>query len=147
MGDEPRLVGGVAREAATELIVDPARRHGVERGGDHLAGLGCAGAHELATQEVDRHRLRELRRPPEAAPLRIELRAHLLGGGREDVGRRRSAPRRCRPEHLLVDRLGELGGLFLDVVALLVPGLGHDLAHAVKAGMPWRSSLGKYVPP
>ena len=54
--------------------------------------------------------------------------ATLRDGGREDLGVERRAGARCA-QHVLVDRLGELVGLFLDVVALLVPGLGDDLAH------------------
>ena len=37
-------------------------------------------------------------------------------------------------QDLLVDGLGELGRLFLDVIALLGPSLGHDLAHARERG-------------
>ena len=54
-----------------------------------------------------------------------------------------SMPEVAGAQHVLVDGFGELGGLLLHVVALLVPGLGHDLADRANAGMPCRSSLGK----
>ena len=62
-------------EAATDLVVHPARRHRVERHRDRVEGLRHPWvAHRLVEQERERHRLRELRGAAEAAEAGIELR-------------------------------------------------------------------------
>ena len=61
--DEPSLVGRVAVEPAAELVVHAAAGHPVERRRDELERVRRAP--QLHPQaELQRHRLRELRRPP-----------------------------------------------------------------------------------
>ena len=71
--DEPAPVDGVAVEAAPDEVVHAARGHPVERAVDHL---------RLASpqQELEHGVRRELRRPAEAAPFRIERRAQPTHG-------------------------------------------------------------------
>jgi hypothetical protein len=72
--DGPPDVGAVAREAAADLVVDPARRHGAQRLHRHRPAISGA------VEQVRQHRgLGELRRTPEAAVDRVEAlaqRAH-----------------------------------------------------------------------
>jgi hypothetical protein len=59
VGDEPLRVDGVTREAAADLVVDAAGCHRAQR---PLGDLDVA----APEQELDRRRLRELRRMTEA---------------------------------------------------------------------------------
>ena len=77
--------------------------------------------------ELQRHRLRELRRPPEPSPARVERRAQPLERGAQDlVGerlRRRPEPRRP------LDRLGHLRALGLGFVATVLPDVRDRRQH------------------
>ncbi len=82
----PERVDRVARESAPEVVVHPARRHRIERGLHDGASAVAAVVRVGAQAQLERHRLRELRRSAEPTPLGIELRADLLQRGVEHVG-------------------------------------------------------------
>ncbi len=63
---EPLRVDGVAVEAAADEVVQPTRRHSVEREPDGVE-------RPTPQEELERRRRRELRRVPEAAQARVEL--------------------------------------------------------------------------
>ena len=77
VGHEPGRVGRVAVESAPQLVVDAAVGHcvqGPERHGQST-GIGtrpAVGAGRAAQQELDRHRLRELRRAAPPSPRGVE---------------------------------------------------------------------------
>ena len=122
--DEPAVVDGVAVEAAPDDVVHAPRGHAVERALDHF---------RLAPpqQQLEHRVRRELRRPSEAAPLRVERRAqpaHGLADQRlgERLRRRRAAPGAA-------DRLDELAGGARHVRAPLAVRARHRLQHLAKA--------------
>ena len=88
--NEPLGVRRVAMEAATELVVHPAVGHRVKRPTCHRERPLIAGGGVAAQQELDRHRLRELRRPAPAAICRVERRLD-RGSGRVQQRWRRIA--------------------------------------------------------
>ena len=94
MRHEPAGVGRVAVEAAAELVAQAAVGHRVERPPGDGQRPRIAGRHVAAEQELDGHRLRELRRPAPAAVRGVER--GLDGGGRavEQLGRRVVVPGR-----------------------------------------------------
>ena len=115
--DEPAVVHGVAMEAASDDVVEAARRHPVECRRDHRQRALVPASEE----ELERRGGGELRRAAEAAEGRLERRgypARRLGEerGRQRLGRRRGAGGRAQGA---VDALG----LALDVVAPLSPRL------------------------
>ena len=71
VGHQPGRVGRVAGEAAAELVVDAPGGHAVERRGEHRQRVGRV-AQRHPQHELERHRLRELRRATEASPRRVE---------------------------------------------------------------------------
>ena len=81
---QPALVDGVPVEAAAQQVVHAAERHAVERLDRRL---------ELAAaqEELDRRRLRELRRPAPAAPAFVEARAKAAHGLAQEPVRERLA--------------------------------------------------------
>ena len=83
VGDHPAGVHRVAREATAEVVVHAPRRHGVERGGDHLDGPGSRSVvavtgGQVRQEGLEAHGLGELGRAPEPAPLVIVLPAQLI---------------------------------------------------------------------
>ena len=74
VGHEPAGIGGVAAEAADDVVVDAARRHGVERALRHVPGVLAVGTSATGPAQAQLHqgRPRELRRRAESAPLGIE---------------------------------------------------------------------------
>ena len=118
--DEPLPVDGIAVEAAADEVVHPARGHPVERA---ERGLELA----AAQQELDRRRGRELRCVPEAAPLRIELRAER--GDRVVQQLRRQRLRRRLLRRTLPERVDEHRRLPRDVVAPVAVRLRDGAEH------------------
>ncbi len=94
--DQPLRIGRIAGEAAAELVVDAARRHGVERSPRHVQRLDIAGAHEAAQEVLDGHRGRELRRATPAATGDVERLAERRRRGIEDGRVDGGADDRCR---------------------------------------------------
>ena len=96
----------------------PPDGHGVERGRHDRASVVVAAVARVgAQQQLEAHRLRELRRAPEAAPRGVELRRSCC----ERAVQRRRAPgtaaaRRCMRRRA-AERLGELAGLLEQLVA------------------------------
>src|SRR6266511_626370 len=121
VGDVPPLIDRVAMEASTDLIVDPARSHPVERGLRHLERVRVP-AQVATQQELERHGLGKLGRASEAAPLRIELAPELPVG---------------LTEHVVGERMAGLGG-----AASTVDGVDDALAlprDLIPPGAPRRS--------
>ena len=111
--------------------MDAAGGHRVERRGDHRARLVGAVADVRAAQEVDRHRLRELRRAAEASvrAVRTATRMPAKARSRIVVRRGRASGRRCagpprRARPVSCSLCGE------HVVAPFAPRLRHRGAHA-----------------
>ena len=75
VGDQPEGVNRVPGEAAAEVVVDAARGHGVDGGGDHLEDFRSTAQGGGAQQKLEARFLRKLGRLPEAAPLTVELTA------------------------------------------------------------------------
>ncbi len=125
---QPALVDRVPREAAAQVVVDAARRHGVERGRDDLqravAGPGAAGPQ----QELQVHGLGELGRRAESAPAGVERAGQLLQRG-VDLGHAGQVLAGAEAGRA-VERLHQLRGGVVDLVALVPPGVvdgGHQL--------------------
>ena len=70
--DPPRRVGGVAGEAAAQVVVDAALRHGAQRVLHHVAGAWLAGPGVEPQQELQHHGLGEFRCAAEPAVLLVE---------------------------------------------------------------------------
>jgi hypothetical protein len=131
VGDQPAAVGGVAGEAATQVVVDPAAGHGVEREQRGVEGGLVARAPVVAQEGVDRHGLGELGRPSEPTVALVDL-------GEQGVGRRGqhlAAGGLRRGGELLPagDRLGDLLRLFDEVVPARAPQLVDPLAQLGEA--------------
>ena len=107
-------------EAAADEVVHPAGSHSVERAEREV---------ELAApqQELDDGRGRELRRDPEAAPLRVELAAERVHRLVEQLGRERLARRLARGS--LPQRVDEHRRLPADVLAPLAVRLRDGAEH------------------
>ena len=127
MRHEPLGVGRVAVEAAAELVADAPVRHRIERSPGDRQRPGVVGRDEAPEQELDRHRLRELRGAPPTAVAGVERRL--------DPGRRRFEQRRGRVRgdggHAVLrdERLDQaLPGAF-DLAALLTPRPVDALQH------------------
>ena len=67
MRHEPAFVGGVARIAAAEMIIDAALAHAIERQHHQRADLGVAGAQRRAPQQFEDGGIGEFRRAANAA--------------------------------------------------------------------------------
>ena len=93
--DQPLAIGGVAGEASADLVVDAARRHGVEGGRGHEARAALRVVLSLTEQHQERLMGRKLGRRSEAAEARIEFGRALLLEGRP--GTRGRARPRVRP--------------------------------------------------
>ena len=122
-------VGRVAMEPAADLVVHPAGGHGVERHAHHVERLGSLVADEGAQQEVERHRLGELRRRPEPAELRVVLGPDRLVAAGEDLGRGRGPVARCAQAPSPLEHLRELSRLLEQVVPPAAPRLVDGLEH------------------
>ena len=72
MRRQPHFVGGIAREAATQMIVDSTLAKMIQGYGHRLAERAGAGAPVGVPQELEQRRLGELRRPLGAAPVRVD---------------------------------------------------------------------------
>ena len=120
----PGAVRRVPREAAAELIEHPARGHAVERQDQHLERARLA-AQRHAQQELEGHRLGELRRPAEAAPPGVERAAEPLERGVRDLLAERAVGGSELPG--VRDRLRHACALDLDLVAPGLPGVGDPL--------------------
>ncbi len=131
VGHLPLAVGGVAVEAAAELVVDAAASHLVESGGEHLAGLGVLGGHLHTEIEVGRGR--ELGRAAEAAPLAVEAAAEGGEGALGDLG----IGGRGRGVGALLQKAAHgvrhLLRLHVDLLAAPLPGLGQRFENAPEA--------------
>ena len=127
---EPEVVGRVTREPATELIVNAARGHRVERRRDHRARLVGVVAEVRTAQEVDRHCLREFRCATEPAVARLELRSDRGVRAIEDAGIELVVAARVAPQHVFGQRVGELLALRRYFVSPVAPSLRHRFAHA-----------------
>ena len=101
MRDQPFVVGGVAREAAAQVIVDAALAHAVERDGDRVAQLGVAAvAQPAAPQQLEDVGRGEFRRLAEAAPVEIAL-LHDAVGDLVEQGEREQRPVTCELDGLV----------------------------------------------
>ena len=135
-------------EAAAELIVDAARRHRVQAPARDLEGARSPPAAWRRSSELDRHRLRELRRAAPAAVDRDRT-ASIGGGGRHLQGARgrqapttrsRLAAARSAPRPALAPRPRARTRRSDQARRTPSSTWRND-------GMPWRGVSGKYVPP
>ena len=88
MWDEPALVGGVAGEAAAQVIVDPATSHLVESVTHDMEGLVVPGAQMLAEQHAEIHRVGELGCLAESTVLWVKVSHERSSGAVEQPGSR-----------------------------------------------------------
>ena len=132
---QPHAVDGVAGEAAAEVVVDAAGGHGVERDGERAAGPARSPAAGGDGQRLLRHRLRELRRAAEAAPLRIGGAAR-AGGTRRRRRRRWGGRRRGTTSAERPSAPVSWSACCEEVVALGVPELVDPLAQLDEADHP-----------
>ncbi len=131
MRHEPALIGRIAGEAATDMVVHAAGRHGVEGFGDHRERVRIAGSMMVPQQERQAGGGRELRRATESAELRIEF-VRILADGRIEF---RLADRDgSRHLHGLLQLLCDVAGLATQTILVLAPELG-DLGQ--DRGKPW----------
>jgi hypothetical protein len=135
VGHQPAPVGRVAVEAAAELVEDAAGGHPVHGQLGH-AERPLEAAQVAAEEELQRHRLGELRRLAEAAPGRVERLAQPLERlpqhGLVGQAVRLRAERRGLPG----DELDQLGALLAGVLAAPGPGVGHRQQHPAEARHP-----------
>ncbi len=144
--DEPLGVGRVAVEATAQLVMETAVGHRVERATSDRERPGVAGRDVAAQEELDRHRLRELR---SAAPAAI-------GGIEPGFDGRRAPPRAMTASDPPSRRAIRLAWTRLATnrpPAASTAARSSRQARATPSrtwrndGMPWRGSSGKYVPP
>ena len=110
-----------------------------------ISSVSAAGASAAwSRRNVERHRLRELRRAAEAAEAAVELAPE--AGDRlveQRVGQRRTvtaaADARCSRSMAVVQLLG----LLAELVAPVAPRVVDGVQERTKPGIPWRSSCGK----
>ena len=132
VGHDPLGVHRVAAEAAAQVVVDPPRGHGVERVDHHVEHVLVAAVEIGAQQHLLAHGLGELGGPAEAAPRGVVLLAQ-GGGGLVEGFRAGSGGGPLGiglDERSAVERLGELVGLVVDILAAVVPHVldpVHDL--------------------
>jgi hypothetical protein len=112
---EPVGVDRVAMEAAPDLVVHAAARHPLAGEDDRLEQRRVAGGAVLAQEELERRRMRELRRAAESAFLTVDVREEALGGAAWQAGVQLAiaAPDllgACQPREQLVDGLRDLVG-------------------------------------
>ena len=124
MGDEPVLVDRVAREAAADLVVHPARGHRAQRVRRHVA-------FPASQQELDRRGRRELRRLAEAAVRRVVLGAQ-RGHGVVERPRGHGAVRGAQLSGA-AQPLGYAPAALADLVAAVPPGVGDRAEHVAPA--------------
>lgn len=130
--DDPLAVHGVAGEAAAELVVDPAARHGRAAVGGHLQGALGARTRVVAQQELDDHGRRELGRAAEAAVLLVVVAGQpqqglgQLGFARQAARGGRQGPAR----EIAHDAPGHLG----DLLATVCPGCRDPFEHLLEGG-------------
>jgi hypothetical protein len=132
--DEPFRIHRVAVEAAAGLVVDPAARHVEEGVAGDLEREGSPGPAPVPEEEVEGHRLRELRRSLEAAVPGVVARRQPARGALEE----RSVERAARPQRLLLRGVKppHLGRRPRDVAALRRPGIGDRRQHAPEGRHP-----------
>ena len=132
--NHPVLIHRVAAKTTTKLIVDPARRHGVQREARHVQGVAVIGMRRpVAQQALDGGRMRKLRRLAEAAVFRFELLGDFLACPGQhavvDLRARRRAAVRQTPEVLAH------GGILLGDCNAVLAVVGSDaLAQIGKGG-------------
>ena len=129
---EPVGVGAVAVEAAAELVVDPAAGHLGQGVGDGLPLLLIAGAPPILEQEVQVHRLRELRRIAEPTLMWVEAAHQVLSGLVQYPGRQRGI--RGSQGCAALERVRQpVAGRF-HLAAALLPGFSNRPQHLPEAG-------------
>ncbi len=133
VGDEPLLVGAVAREAAGQVVPDPAPSHAVEGVRDHVEHHVLARAPVVAQHQPAVRRVRELRRPGEPAPLGVETRGERLQRGVEHAGGQLS---REIGRGLALDAVRERGALLVHARAVLGPQLLQEAQEGREARPP-----------
>ena len=127
MRDQPLGVGRVAVEAATELVADAPVGHRIEGAPGDRQRPGIPGRDEAPQQELDRHRLRELRGAPPPSVAGVERRLD-PGCRRIEQGGRRV--RRDGGHAVLGDeRLDQPLAGALDLAPLLAPRPVDALQH------------------
>jgi hypothetical protein len=109
-------------EAAAELIVHAALGHVVERGASHGESVVVVESAGEAQQQANFHRVREFRRVAETAVGRVEAAREFPAGVFENVGAK--LPGRRRQVQGRLQMLGQMAGLFVDDLALVLPCLG-----------------------
>jgi hypothetical protein len=116
-------------EAAAEVIPDAAGGQSVERRGQDAPGAEIPGPRVHVKAELQRHRLRELRRAPEAAVIGIENVAERAQRRARQLGSEAARHTDLQaPGHLLQD----LAGRALAFLAALGVGLRRGVQHARK---------------
>ena len=120
--DEPLPVDGIAVKAAADEVVHAARGHRVQCLHRRLQLTA-------AQEKLESRRRWELRRVPEAAPLRIELATQRQRGLGEQRGHQRLAGRLGDPAQLG----GDCARISLQVGAAVAPGVGHRLQQLLEA--------------
>ena len=113
---QPDLVGGVAGEAAAEVVVDAAPADAVEGQPDQIAQAGVAGPSGAFEQQLEQARHGELRRALQSAVDPVDVLGDADAAGvPHGPG---SGSNRCRRDgRLAVQGLGQGGGLFGHFVA------------------------------
>ena len=145
---DPRVVDGVAREAAAELVVDPPAGHGLAGAlhhGQRLVPGGAFGARSVAQEELQHHRRGELRRATESPARGVVGLAQGGDRGLEVRGRRRH-PLGGHGPLPLGEGLGDPLGGPRDLVASVAPRLGDrgEQLRERRHSVPW---LGREVGP
>ena len=133
--DEPLRVDRVSREAPADLVVHASARHRPQGLRGHLALAA-------AEQELDHRGGRELRRAAESAVVAVEGPAQDLDrvvepAGVDGIGRRLE-------QRTALEPLGDPVAASADLVAVLVPSLGHGFENPAPARHP-AALLGREV--
>ncbi len=131
---QPVGIDRVAVEPATDLVVDAAGGHRIERHRHHLQDLRRRIHDGLVEEEGEGHRLGELRGAAEATEATVELVAEVGDGLLEDGRRQRAAGAPAPDRGALLDGLAELLGLLVELAPAGVPGVVDGVEEAHEAG-------------
>ena len=130
MRHQPFGIGGVAGEAAAQMIVDAALAHAPQRDIDRLAIAGIAAALPGAPEQLEDRHLGKFRRPADAAMDEIDLLQQALGNAVEDL---RPDARARLGQSELAQRLLQRGDVLGHLLGIAVIGVGDGAQHLGEA--------------
>ena len=133
MGNAPARVGGVAVEAAADLVVDAPVRHRPQRVVDDGCGVSAALRHPGMQQEFEVDRRRKLRGAAETSVSAVVAVENRVGRGEDEGGVRIPGRGRARGQ-VAPDRRGDLARGCVDPFPAVEPVVAEVAQQGRKAG-------------